>query len=803
MSSSLHTAPHSSEPSVCPADSKFSASSSPTASSQSPSSLLSMESSAANSTTLATAPSLTTTNTTSDLTRVGVHSHGSSPSPPVITPPTHTGASLHSVSPSLFPTQAMYFNNSHTGGAGNSNSIRPSETLSYQASATANISRGATSAHSASRWQSSHSSHAQPGGFSPRSSASCHSSSSAAAASFSSSTLSSSAAVAASSSAPDTSTISSSRPSTNISSPQQHSASDSAHIDTQPHTSSEQYRQQTHFYPAPNQKYFMPIFPAQQQQSVAVYRAPFNVQHASTTAVASASNDAGLKTEPQLHYEQPARLQEQQQSREQVQQQPQNQVRLLSGVERTGAHSSTRADTAHATEYTRLSGNAKDKDKDTSGSRVSPNREHSLFSASASDSSAAFSHGALRTQADAMMSGSAASAASSSSTAHHPARPGDIIATAPYSQPTSSHEPSNGPQPGSPSRQLSLLRCIPGDATVQSTQLAMHSMDTPEIGPQTTVVSWSSRPQSAQLASSGSVLLPDYLVPTSHDGSLLDASGVVTTTAAPHHLQSSLPAGSNVYSASHEMLSQPGTIDSIHQSSSSVANLSSTFGSGSTSSSNSRKSISSGSSSSSGSGSNSNSNSNSSSNSSSSSNSTPTRTSQPKVRRREGLCTNCEATESPMWRSGPAGRGTLCNACGLMYARIRRQCMTAGTSPTEAALRRMAGMRKRKKANTAKKRARAASAEQDHSRSAQGSPAPSAHSPDSSDCDNSLQSSKKRKKHRHKHKSERRKHRSKNKRERKRTREAEAQLYHLAQSTQGLLAGVSSLPSPQQQQQQQ
>ncbi|KAM0991963.1 hypothetical protein ACFX13_010452 [Malus domestica] len=31
------------------------------------------------------------------------------------------------------------------------------------------------------------------------------------------------------------------------------------------------------------------------------------------------------------------------------------------------------------------------------------------------------------------------------------------------------------------------------------------------------------------------------------------------------------------------------------------------------------------------------------------------------------FCTDCKATETPLWRSGPAGPKSLCNACGIRY----------------------------------------------------------------------------------------------------------------------------------------
>ncbi|KAJ3359732.1 hypothetical protein GGF32_009077 [Allomyces javanicus] len=38
-----------------------------------------------------------------------------------------------------------------------------------------------------------------------------------------------------------------------------------------------------------------------------------------------------------------------------------------------------------------------------------------------------------------------------------------------------------------------------------------------------------------------------------------------------------------------------------------------------------------------------------------------------------GHCLSCKTTEAPEWRRGPMGRGTLCNACGLHWAKLRRK----------------------------------------------------------------------------------------------------------------------------------
>lgn len=35
-------------------------------------------------------------------------------------------------------------------------------------------------------------------------------------------------------------------------------------------------------------------------------------------------------------------------------------------------------------------------------------------------------------------------------------------------------------------------------------------------------------------------------------------------------------------------------------------------------------------------------------------------------------CELCGATQTPMWRRGPSGKGSLCNACGVRWASRRR-----------------------------------------------------------------------------------------------------------------------------------
>ncbi|KIO34492.1 hypothetical protein M407DRAFT_63874, partial [Tulasnella calospora MUT 4182] len=38
-----------------------------------------------------------------------------------------------------------------------------------------------------------------------------------------------------------------------------------------------------------------------------------------------------------------------------------------------------------------------------------------------------------------------------------------------------------------------------------------------------------------------------------------------------------------------------------------------------------------------------------------------------------GKCHSCFSTETPEWRRGPDGARTLCNACGLHYAKMMKR----------------------------------------------------------------------------------------------------------------------------------
>ncbi|CAN4093012.1 unnamed protein product [Withania somnifera] len=38
-------------------------------------------------------------------------------------------------------------------------------------------------------------------------------------------------------------------------------------------------------------------------------------------------------------------------------------------------------------------------------------------------------------------------------------------------------------------------------------------------------------------------------------------------------------------------------------------------------------------------------------------------------------CSGCHTTRTPLWRSGPTGPKSLCNACGIKYNKKRRQIL--------------------------------------------------------------------------------------------------------------------------------
>ncbi|KAK7284413.1 hypothetical protein RJT34_19159 [Clitoria ternatea] len=53
-------------------------------------------------------------------------------------------------------------------------------------------------------------------------------------------------------------------------------------------------------------------------------------------------------------------------------------------------------------------------------------------------------------------------------------------------------------------------------------------------------------------------------------------------------------------------------------------------------------------------------------------------------------CADCKTTKTPLWRGGPAGPKTLCNACGIRY-RKRRASSTMGMNKGQERKRERAG----------------------------------------------------------------------------------------------------------------
>lgn len=46
----------------------------------------------------------------------------------------------------------------------------------------------------------------------------------------------------------------------------------------------------------------------------------------------------------------------------------------------------------------------------------------------------------------------------------------------------------------------------------------------------------------------------------------------------------------------------------------------------------------------------------------------------------QGRCHACNSSETPEWRRGPDGARTLCNACGLHYAKMERKRAAAAAA---------------------------------------------------------------------------------------------------------------------------
>ncbi|CAM0881978.1 unnamed protein product [Alopecurus aequalis] len=48
-------------------------------------------------------------------------------------------------------------------------------------------------------------------------------------------------------------------------------------------------------------------------------------------------------------------------------------------------------------------------------------------------------------------------------------------------------------------------------------------------------------------------------------------------------------------------------------------------------------------------------------------------------------CANCDTTSTPLWRNGPRGPKSLCNACGIRYKKEERRAAAAAVAPTALA----------------------------------------------------------------------------------------------------------------------
>ncbi|XP_004512046.1 GATA transcription factor 18 [Cicer arietinum] len=45
-------------------------------------------------------------------------------------------------------------------------------------------------------------------------------------------------------------------------------------------------------------------------------------------------------------------------------------------------------------------------------------------------------------------------------------------------------------------------------------------------------------------------------------------------------------------------------------------------------------------------------------------------------------CANCDTTSTPLWRNGPRGPKSLCNACGIRFKKEERRASAAAVTPT-------------------------------------------------------------------------------------------------------------------------
>jgi len=73
-------------------------------------------------------------------------------------------------------------------------------------------------------------------------------------------------------------------------------------------------------------------------------------------------------------------------------------------------------------------------------------------------------------------------------------------------------------------------------------------------------------------------------------------------------------------------------------------------------------------------------------------------------------CTECHTTKTPLWRGGPCGPMSLCNACGIRYRKKRREALGLDANKSGAA-EQQHQQRKKKATATASKREREKEAE--------------------------------------------------------------------------------------------
>lgn len=72
-------------------------------------------------------------------------------------------------------------------------------------------------------------------------------------------------------------------------------------------------------------------------------------------------------------------------------------------------------------------------------------------------------------------------------------------------------------------------------------------------------------------------------------------------------------------------------------------------------------------------------------------------------------CTECHTTKTPLWRGGPCGPMSLCNACGIRYRKKRREAMGLDSSSKAGGGNEQQQQQQRKKKATAAAAAAAAS----------------------------------------------------------------------------------------------